>query len=129
MEEIVLDASALLAALQNEPGGDKVAALLLDDIRSAVMSTLNWSEVFDRLLRSGISTERVELLLARLAIKTVEFSREHARVAAEYRIKAPSLSLADRACLALTSERGATAWTTDKLWSKSKVGVPVEVLR
>jgi PIN domain nuclease of toxin-antitoxin system len=41
----------------------------------------------------------------------------------------PAFSLADRACLALAFTRKAEAWTTDKAWTRAKIGVPVEILR
>jgi len=127
--EIVLDASALLAMIQGEPGGDKVARLLLDPEPSVYVSTLNWSEVFDRLLRSGIPEETIEPLLGRLGLEIIDFNLEQARLAAVYRLSAPALSLADRACLALAATLKATAWTADKAWARLKVGVDVEVLR
>ena len=129
MDKVVLDASALLAMMQSEPGGNRVASLLLDLRRTALVSTLNWSETFDRLLRAGVSEATVESLLSRLGVQTVDFDMEQGKIAAKFRVSHPSLSLADRACLALASIRGATAWTTDKAWARAKVGVPVEVLR
>ena len=39
------------------------------------------------------------------------------------------LSLGDRACLALALVRQNTAVTAEKLWSKLKIGVTVEVIR
>ena len=115
--------------MQSEPGGDRVARLLLDPGQTVFVSTLNWSEVFDRLLRAGIPEQSVERLLGRLDLDTVDFDREQATAAARLRLRVPDLSLADRACLALASARKATAWTTDKIWIRAKVGVPVEVLR
>ena len=42
----VLDASALLAMLQGEPGGEAVEELL----QTAVISSVNWSEVAQKAL-------------------------------------------------------------------------------
>ena len=39
------------------------------------------------------------------------------------------LSLADRACLALALDLGATAVTADRAWAKVDVGVEVKVIR
>ena len=44
MSEVVLDASALLALLRDEPGADKVA----DAIADARMSSVNFAEVVTR---------------------------------------------------------------------------------
>lgn len=129
MDRVVLDASALLAMMQNEPGGDRVAELLLDPRRTVLVSTLNWSEVFDRLLRGGIPEDTIESLLGRIGVHPVDFDLNQGKIAAKFRIAAPALSLADRACLALAYTRKATAWTTDKIWARAKVGVPIEILR
>jgi ribonuclease VapC len=129
MDRVVLDASALLAMMQSETGGDRVAALLLDPTQTALVSTLNWSETFDRLLRAGIPESTVERLLAQIGLQTVDFDVEQGKLAAKFRVAFPALSLADRACLALAFTRKARAWTTDKSWARVKVGVPIEVLR
>jgi len=44
---MILDASALLALLQNEPGAEKVASV----IGQSKMSSVNWSEVIQKLAR------------------------------------------------------------------------------
>lgn len=129
VEEIVLDASALLAMLLVERGGDQVKALLIDPNRSALMSAVNWSEVFDRLLREGYSQQEVDRLLAKPDIEVIDFTRQQARISAAYRIKAPALSLGDRAYLALAQSRGATAWTADRIWARAKLNIPIEVIR
>jgi PIN domain nuclease of toxin-antitoxin system len=129
VDRVVLDASALLAMTNGEPGGDRVAALLLNPDQTVWISTLNWSEVFDRLLRNGLPAESIERLLGRLGLEVVDFDQAQAKLAAEHRIVAPALSLGDRACLALAARLKATVWTTDKAWARVKVGVPVEILR
>ena len=115
--------------MQGEPGGDRVAALLLDPGRTVLVSTLNWSETFDRLLRAGVPEDRVERALSRIGIQTIDFDMEQGRIAAKFRIANPALSLADRACLALAISRKGEAWTTDKAWARAKAGVAVVVLR
>ena len=50
---MVLDASALLALLQNEPGSDAVAAVL----PHAVLSAVNLSEVVAKMVERGVSAE------------------------------------------------------------------------
>ncbi len=49
-ESAVIDASALLAYVYGEPGGDRLPRLAGD---LPVMSTVNWSEVVRKALRSG----------------------------------------------------------------------------
>jgi PIN domain nuclease of toxin-antitoxin system len=55
--------------------------------------------------------------------------RKSAGVAAAFARIDRSLSLGDRACLALASIRKAKAWTTDKIWNRSKLPVDLEILR
>jgi PIN domain nuclease of toxin-antitoxin system len=129
MEKVVLDASALLAALLRERGGDQIKALLVDPGMTVLMSALNWSEVFDRLLREGFSEQEVDRILSPLNIEIVDFTRQQARMAAGYRIAAPALSLGDRACLAAADLYHATAWTADRQWSRAKLPVKIEVIR
>ncbi len=129
MRSVVLDASALLAMMQSEPGGDKVARLLQDPERTALVSTLNLSEVFDRLLRNGIAEETIDRLLGHLGMIAVDFTLDQAKVTARLRTVAPALSLADRACLAVAYTHEGIAWTTDKIWGQIKTGIAIEILR
>jgi len=47
---VVLDASALLDFLQDEPGGDQVEAVLSED----VISSINWAEVMQKSVAAGV---------------------------------------------------------------------------
>jgi PIN domain nuclease of toxin-antitoxin system len=125
----VLDASAILSLLQGESGGGRIAALLMDPAQDVFVSALNWSEVLDRLLRHGEPAAEAERRIARMGMEVVDFDVEQARIAAIYRMIAPSLSLADRACLAAATVRKATAWTADRSWVQFKLDVPVELIR
>lgn len=133
MNRIVLDSSAVLALILNEPGGERVSVLLdaLDrgDQVSAILSSVSWCEILTRLYRDNqaMTTEDLSALLAGVDIQP--FDRETADRAAELARLNPSLSLGDRACLALASARQATAWTTDKIWARIKNGPDLEVLR
>lgn len=129
MASAFLDASAILALLQGESGGDRIAALLMDPMQDIFVSALNWSEVLDRLMRHGEPAAEAERQIARMGMEVVDFDMEQARIAAIYRMLAPSLSLADRACLAAATVRKATAWTADRSWSHFILGVPVELIR
>ena len=50
MSEVVLDASALLALLRDEPGAAKVA----DAIGDARMSSVNYAEVVSHFIHAGM---------------------------------------------------------------------------
>ena len=133
MSKIVLDASAVLAMILREPGGDRVArALDAANQRASAgvaISSVNWCEVLTKLRRSPASLTPEELAGILSGVEVVPFERSDAGLAAQMNLLAPFISLGDRACLALASTRGATAWTTDKSWGRAKVGVPIEVLR
>jgi ribonuclease VapC len=121
----VVDASALLAFLQDEPGADDVR------LADAVMSSVNFSEVLHKSLEKGASTEGLHVELALLGLEVIPFDVRHAELAAELRASTRhiGLSLADRACLALALERGGTAVTADRVWSGVGDVVRVRVIR
>ncbi|MGA9423756.1 MAG: PIN domain-containing protein [Terracidiphilus sp.] len=133
MINIVLDSAEVLAYVLAEPGGRKVAALIekLDTEENVVVAigTVNWCEILTRLRRANKSMAEGELATLLAGVELIPLSRADAELAAAFSELDRSLSLGDRACLALAHSRGATAWTTDKIWSRTKVKVPVEVLR
>lgn len=123
----VLDASAVLALLAEEPGADEVEAIL----DGAVMSAVNLSEVLQKSEQHGIDTEGLEYDLEALGVGFRPFDVPQARAAAEIWARVPraGLSLGDRACLALAATVGGTATTMDRRWSAPQHGVRVRVLR
>lgn len=123
----VLDASAVLALLAEEPGADTVEALL----DGAAMSTVNLSEVLQKSAQHGVDTEGLEYDLEALGLELLDFGVAQARVAAEIWERTPraGLSLGDRACLALAVALEGTAVTTDRRWASVDLGVRVRVLR
>ena len=124
----VLDASALLALLQDEPGAEVVKPLL----ESAFVSSVNWSEVAQKSLDRGVEPGGLRSDLAALGLTVAPFTVEEAEVAARLRglTFALGLSLADRACLALSRRLGVPALTADRAWSELGVErAPVRVIR
>jgi ribonuclease VapC len=123
----VLDASALLAALNDEPGSDAVARAL----PNAAISAVNLSEVATILLRLEMAAEVARSLLDDLDLEVVPFSRDMAYGAAVLgrRARFAGLSLADRACLALAAARRLPALTADPAWRSLDVGVEVRLIR
>jgi PIN domain nuclease of toxin-antitoxin system len=132
VSKIVLDASAVLAMIFQEPGGVRVETAL-DAATQAdteiAISSVNWCEVLTKLKRSPASLTPEELAGILSGVEVVSFERSGAELAAELSSRVPFISLGDRACLALASARKATAWTTDKIWIRVKAGVPIEILR
>lgn len=127
MSEAVLDASAVLAYLQAEPGGETVAELL----PSSVISAINYGEVVNKLIRSGLSGDAAVRVTNQLACDVRPLDRHVAAEAAKlyFVTYAAGLSLADRCCLALAKQEGAPAVTADKAWSSIDAGVVVELIR
>lgn len=123
----VLDASALLALLAEEPGADEVEKLL----DGSAMSTVNLSEVLQKSEQHGIDTEGLEFDLEALGVEFHSFDLTQARATADVWARAPraGLSLGDRACLALAHSLGGAAVTTDRRWSAAKHGTEVRVIR
>jgi PIN domain nuclease of toxin-antitoxin system len=133
VSKIVLDASAVLAMILNEPGGERVESALdaasQERAPEISISAVNWCEVLTKLQRSPASLTPEELAGILSGIEVVPFERSGAELAAKLNLLAPFISLADRACLALASARKAVAWTMDKAWARVKVSVKIEILR
>jgi len=133
VNRIVLDASAVLAMILNEPGGERVDALLdaleLGSDAEVFISSVNWCEILTRMQREKLdmSGERLSAVLA--GVELVPFGRAESEAAAAYGYVSRSLSLGDRACLALAKSQQASAWTTERLWSQCQLDVPVELIR
>jgi len=120
MNEVVLDASAILALLLQEPGAEK----LTDEIRmNAVASTVNLAEVQSKLVKKGVPPERAwENTLS--AITEAEPFTSLIAKTEKY-----GLSLGDRSCLALAISLNAPIYTTEQIWRNLKVGVAIHVIR
>ena len=127
MTEVVLDASALLAFLKNEPGADKVAFVIGD----ACMSAVNLGETFSKMVEHGKPLDAVVYQVERLQIDVVPFDSEQAKILAALwkGTRVSGLSLADRACLGLGFKRQLPVLTADRDWAKVDVGVMVELIR
>ncbi|MGZ4155045.1 MAG: type II toxin-antitoxin system VapC family toxin [Actinomycetota bacterium] len=124
---VVLDASAVLALLEGEPGADEIEALL----DGSVISAVNLSEVLQKTIEHDVDTDGLEYDLEALGVEIRAFDALQARAAAELWERAPraALSLGDRACLALASGLDLAAVTADRRWSSLPLGVRVRVVR
>lgn len=109
----ILDASAVLAWLQQEAGWDRVDAV----IERSVLSAANWSEVLEKAGRAGRDQDKVSLLLQSLGLRVEPVTIEDAELAANLWQDMPALSLADRLCLALAERLQLDAHTADKQWA------------
>lgn len=118
-DSCVLDASALLAVLQGEPGADVVEPVL----EKAFISSVNWSEVAQKSLVHGVEIDGLREGLEALGLTIVPFHAEAAESTARLRASTSryGFSLADRACLALSREMGVPSLTTDAAWAALEV--------
>lgn len=124
---IVIDASALLAYLQGEPGATQVSARLTD---GAVISAANWSEVAQKVRRSDTwEVARALLLSYPLQVHPVEL--DDAEAAAAMWMPGSPLSLADRLCLALAGRLDLPVLTADRAWvdAAARPKVAIELVR
>ena len=124
---MVLDASALLCLLQNEPGANKVQSIL----HRAIVNTVNWSEVIQKLSIHDPDAADIRAELELTGLKIVPFSIDHAEICASLwkQAKPFGLSLADRSCLATGIDRKMEIMTTDKIWQKLELPVAIHVIR
>lgn len=120
---VILDASALLAFLQDEPGSDAVESVLAD----SVISTVNWSEVVQKSIANDVEIVGMLEDLQALGLKVVDFTYEHAEIAAHLwqQTRQFGLSLADRSCLATARHLDAPVFTSDRIWAE--LGLPLEI--
>lgn len=127
MSRVVLDASALLAILNREPGSEQWADAVADGLISAV----NLSEVVARLLDLGMPVADIRRAIDPLDLEVVPFDAAQAWTAGLLRpaTKAAGLSLGDRACLALGRRMRLPVLTADRAWKIQKVGAQVRLMR
>ena len=127
MSKYVLDASAVLALLNQETGKERVEAVLADSCIGAV----NYCEALGKLIDAGMPERDARESVELLNVEVVSFDADFARLAAVLRptTKKLGLSLGDRSCLALALSRRNTAVTAERAWAKLKLGVKVELIR
>lgn len=132
MSGMVIDASALLAYVLGETGGESVSDALMTGC--SLLSAVNYAEVIAVLSDYGVSSEQLARDFAEKNIidlvEITDFTPDLAEVAAELRqvTRSLGLSLGDRACLALAKTRNLPALTADRKWSEVP-DVVVKVIR
>ncbi|HWR14465.1 MAG TPA: type II toxin-antitoxin system VapC family toxin [Terriglobales bacterium] len=113
----VLDASAVLRFLDNEPGALEVERLIKDAAIGAhdlLMSAANWGEVFYIVLKAHgvVSAENIENRFQSLPINVLSVDPIVAREAAEFRFRF-KVPFADSFAGALALRNNATLITAD----------------
>jgi ribonuclease VapC len=125
--DIVADASAILAALKNEPFSNVDPRLLV----GATVSAVNVCEVLSKLHDDGLNEEQAQAAVAVMDLRAVPFDGLQARTAARLRsmTRHAGLSLGDRACLALADRLGYPVVTADRVWASLEVGIEIIMIR
>ncbi|MBI3976669.1 MAG: type II toxin-antitoxin system VapC family toxin [Chloroflexi bacterium] len=123
----VLDASALLAFVHGEPGGEAVRAML----KGAAISSVNWAEVVQKSLARGVDIRGLREDLEAMGLCVLPFTGEDAELTARLwsRTRSLGLSLGDRACLALGQSRKLPVLTADRTWTTLALEVEVRSIR
>ncbi len=128
MNEVVLDASAILAIIFQERGKEK----LTDEIMvSAIASTVNLAEVQCKLLQKGYDPDEAWEDILSLVPAAISFSSEQAMIAGNLvkNTQNKGLALVARSCLALAIMLKTPVDPTAQAWKNLNVGVPIHVIR
>ncbi|GAC1567575.1 MAG: PIN domain-containing protein [Ktedonobacteraceae bacterium] len=128
MPRNVLDASALMALFQQEPG-DEIVAQAIES--GAAISTMNLSEVASRLNDLGVPEIFIKNAIQVLKLTIVDFNLDYAYKPSLLRslTRRVGLSLGDRACLALAQQLNVPAVTADRVWEGVLPGIEVQIIR
>ncbi len=124
---MILDASAVLALLNNEPGAEEVRAV----IGNAEMSAVNVAEVAGKLADAGMPDAHIMRALA-IGFDTLPFGEDEIALMSSIRkaTKKHGLSLGDRCCLVTALVHKRPVLTADRAWANVKVrGLRIEVLK
>jgi len=124
----VLDASAVLALIHDEPGADVVAAAL----PGASLGTPNLAEIIGKLVDVDIDASHIQQLLSVAGVNLEPLLVEDAALAGAMRALAGgrALSLGDRCCLALTvRSTPAEVLTADRAWADLDLPIRVRLIR
>ncbi len=129
----VLDASALLAFLNDEVGAQVVEEALF---RGSAISAVNLAEVLSKLSEIGEKPDEISadlqrrgLLGGKLAVFPLTADDAVMIASLHGSTKTHGLSLGDRACLGLALRLRVPALTADRAWSRLKVAVKIEAIR
>ncbi len=124
---LLLDSSAVLAAILGEPGGEIAFAAATE----GAISIVNFCEVCTRLVQDGFSADAAQAQVRRFDLKLLPFTEQHALRAAALRPVTShlGLSLGDRACLAHGLVDRKIIVTADRDWAKLDLGIDIRLIR
>ena len=121
----VVDASVVLAWLQDETGAEEAEPMLME----GVIGAANWSEVLQKTRQHGAPAGMVGRLLASFGLTVIDVGTADAEVAADLWRQGIGLSLADRLCLALGLRMDLPVATADAAWIEVEDGPAVVLIR
>lgn len=124
---VVLDTSAVLALVFDEPGRDRVASV----VDEASISAVNLAEIVSKLVDMGYEDEDASRVVEAFLPSVMPFDVPLAVAAGALRrrTREHGLSLGDRACLALALRESAPVLTADRAWGQLDIDVEVDVIR
>lgn len=124
---VVLDASALLAYLKDEPGSVAVDGLLPE----SALSSVNWAEVVQKSIAAGVEVDGMLDDLQALGLRVEPFMPEDGEMTGRLweQTRPSGLSLGDRACLSLGLRLGVPVLTCDRTWASLNLSIAVQVIR
>lgn len=124
---VVLDSSALLAYLQDEPGSEVVERIL----NEAFISSVNWAEVVQKSVAAGVKVKGMLEELQALGLTVEIFTVEDGELAGLLwtNTKNFGLSLGDRACLSLGLRMNVSVLTSDRAWNKIGLDLNIILIR
>ena len=124
---VVVDASAVLTILNEEPG----MTVVVEVLPLAVIGAVNISEAVAKLADGGMPGPEIQEAIEGLGLDVVSFDAELALAAGLLRplTRLAGLSLGDRACLALGMRLHVPVLTADRSWAGLDLDVEVRLLR
>ncbi len=123
----VVDASAVMAVLQQEKG----AEVAIPYLHGALFSAVNFSETLAKMSDRGIDVAACKALLDDLGLVVTPFDEQQAILAASLRLRTryDDVSLADRICLALALQKNLPLLTADTKWSTLGLAIEIRQIR
>ena len=121
----VVDASAVLVWLQDEPGAEAAEPLLMEGLIGAA----NWSEVLQKVRQHGSEPELAARMLGSFGLTVADVTREDAETAAALWRHGTPLSLGDRLCVALAQRLELPVATADAAWRDLEGGPELILIR
>jgi len=129
--DYVLDASAVLAWILREPGGERVLSLM--QTKTCLISAVNAAEVIARLADIGRPEAALRRVIEHIGASVIPFDDAQATECGLLRAltRRQGLSLGDRACLALAKVSDASVITADRAWLPlaATLGLAIESIR